>query len=198
MSKRNLLNGLPVDARTLLQKASTAEMDCAHVGGPDRRILFATAMVVRTKMDGERCLVFRSGRDLNLFAKSNSTEREVSRGGRRDCEQKTTSFVADGEIVTLEKGISSFAKRQLRTQLEHPPADLIRKAPAWLGIRPLPGTHKLLLVVAGRYSVGDCDQQPHGNRSHGQQRNRCFRQCNSGRPSVLRGATCRMTLAKSD
>ena len=45
--------------------------------------------------------------------------------------QETASFIADGEIVTFEGAITSFAKLQARMQVRHPSADLIRKIPVW-------------------------------------------------------------------
>ncbi|MGZ3689458.1 MAG: non-homologous end-joining DNA ligase, partial [Bdellovibrionota bacterium] len=84
------------------------------------------------KWDGERCLAFRRGPDLNLFSRN-----QIRLNGRYPelieaiHQQETTSFIADGEIVTFEDGISSFAKLQPRMQVEHPSADLIRKAPVW-------------------------------------------------------------------
>jgi DNA ligase D-like protein (predicted ligase) len=46
-------------------------------------------------------------------------------------QQQTTSFIADGEIVTFDGTITSFEKLQARMQVRHPSADLIRKAPVW-------------------------------------------------------------------
>ena len=37
----------------------------------------------------------------------------------------------DGEIVTFERGVTSFAKLQQRMQIERPSADLRRKVPVW-------------------------------------------------------------------
>jgi bifunctional non-homologous end joining protein LigD len=45
--------------------------------------------------------------------------------------QETASFITDGEIVTFEGAITSFAKLQARMQVRHPSADLIRKVPVW-------------------------------------------------------------------
>jgi hypothetical protein len=47
------------------------------------------------------------------------------------CQQETTSFIADGEIVTFDGEITSFAKLQGRMQVAHLSADLIRKVPVW-------------------------------------------------------------------
>src|SRR5882762_2103787 len=62
------------------------------------------------KWDGERCLAFRRGRDLNLFSRNrirlNAKYPEVVEA---IYQQQTTSFIADGEIVTFDGDITSFA-----------------------------------------------------------------------------------------
>jgi bifunctional non-homologous end joining protein LigD len=75
------------------------------------------------KWDGERCLVFRRGRDLNLFSRNrirlNAKYPEVIEAIHQ---QEATSFIADGEIVAFDGTITSFAKLQARMQVEHPSA----------------------------------------------------------------------------
>jgi DNA ligase D-like protein (predicted ligase) len=46
--------------------------------------------------------------------------------------QARESFIADGEIVTFNNEVTSFAKLQQRMQVEHPSADLVRRVPVWL------------------------------------------------------------------
>jgi bifunctional non-homologous end joining protein LigD len=85
------------------------------------------------KWDGERCLAFRRGRELNLFSRNrillNARYPEI-RGAF--LQQETECFIADGEIVTFKNGVSSFAQLQERMQVEHPSADLLRRVPVWL------------------------------------------------------------------
>jgi ATP-dependent DNA ligase len=66
-----------------------------------------------------------------VFAESNPAEREISRSVEAIHRQETASFIADGEIVTFEGAITSFAKLQARMQVRYPSADLIRKIPVW-------------------------------------------------------------------
>jgi DNA ligase D-like protein (predicted ligase) len=84
------------------------------------------------KLDGERCLVFRNGNDIRLFSRNrkslNLKYPELTEAFR---DQKTAYFIVDGEIVTFERGITSFAKLQPRMQVERPPAELRRKIPVW-------------------------------------------------------------------
>lgn len=85
------------------------------------------------KWDGERCLAFRNGGDLQLFSRNqkrlNEKYPEITAAFHR---QETGSFIADGEIVAFKNGVTSFAKLQQRMQVEHPPANLLRVVPVWL------------------------------------------------------------------
>jgi DNA ligase D-like protein (predicted ligase) len=84
------------------------------------------------KWDGERCLAFRHGRELRLLSRNrkrlNDKYPEITAAFDQ---QEADSFIADGEIVTFNDGITSFAKLQQRMKVEHPPADLLRKVPVW-------------------------------------------------------------------
>lgn len=91
------------------------------------------AWLFEPKWEGERCLVFRRGSELRLLSRNrkrlNERYPEIEAAFRQ---QSATSFIADGEIVTFENGVSSFAKLQQRIQVEHPSRDLIRWVPVWL------------------------------------------------------------------
>lgn len=84
------------------------------------------------KLDGERCLVFRHGDDIRLFSRNhkplNLKYPELTDALR---DQKTAYFIVDGEVVSFERGVTSFAKLQLRMQVERPSAELRRKVPVW-------------------------------------------------------------------
>jgi bifunctional non-homologous end joining protein LigD len=128
MSGRNLLNGLPAEAKTRPQPKWVAPMLATLTD----EVFSRKGWLFEPKWDGERCLAFRHGRELSLFSRNrtllNARYPEVIEAIHR---QETTSFIADGEIVTFEGGISSFAKLQPRMQVQHPSADLIRKVPVW-------------------------------------------------------------------
>jgi bifunctional non-homologous end joining protein LigD len=85
------------------------------------------------KLDGERCLAFRQGGTLRLLSRNrkrlNEKYPEIADALRA---QAIDTFVADGEIVAFEDGVTSFARLQQRMQVEHPPADLLRAVPVWL------------------------------------------------------------------
>jgi bifunctional non-homologous end joining protein LigD len=85
------------------------------------------------KLDGERCLVFRRGHDLDLFSRNrkrlNQKYPEITAAFQRE---ETAVFVIDAEIVAFEGHVTSFAKLQQRMQVQHPTADLLRRVPVWL------------------------------------------------------------------
>jgi bifunctional non-homologous end joining protein LigD len=132
MFGRNLLDGLPVDAKTRLQKRAQPKWVAPMLATLTDEVFSREGWLFEPKWDGERCLAFRRGRDLNLFSRNrirlNEKYPEVVEAIFR---QKTTCFIADGEIVTFDDGITSFAKLQPRMQVAHPSTDLIRRVPVW-------------------------------------------------------------------
>ena len=82
------------------------------------------------KLDGERCLVFRDGRGVELYSRNqkllNSKYPELVRAFEK---QKAAAFILDGEIVAFAGGITSFMKLQQRMQVQHPSAGLRRRIP---------------------------------------------------------------------
>jgi len=146
MADRNPLDGLPAEAKARLRKiaqpAWVAPMLATLTDEPFSR----EGWLFEPKWDGERCLAFRQGDDLNLFSRNhkrlNDKYPEITAAFHR---QKAGSFIADGEIVTFKNGITSFAQLQKRMQVEHPPADLLRKVPV--------GLYLFDLLYLGRYDT---------------------------------------------
>src|SRR6202043_3896675 len=132
MSARNPLDGLPAEAKARLRTRAQPKWVAPMLATLTDGVGSGEGWLFEPKWDGERCLAFRRGRDLNLFSRNrirlNARYPEVVEAIYQD---QTTSFIADGEIVTFEGEITSFAKLQARMQVEHPSADLIRKVPVW-------------------------------------------------------------------
>jgi len=132
MFGRNLLDALPADAKTWLRKHAQPKWVAPMLATLTDEVFSRQGWLFEPKWDGERCLAFRRGRDLNLFSRNrirlNAKYPEVIEAIHQ---QETTSFIADGEIVTFDGAITSFAKLQARMQVRHPSADLIRKVPVW-------------------------------------------------------------------
>ena len=83
------------------------------------------------KLDGVRCLALRSG-DIQLLSRNqkrlNEKYPELVEAFRG---QPSDAFAVDGEIVTFEGAVTSFAKLQQRMQLQRPPEELRRRIPVW-------------------------------------------------------------------
>jgi len=85
------------------------------------------------KFDGERCLVFRRGRDLSLFSRNRKRLNErYPELVEALLSQAPANFILDGEIVAFKSDVTSFALLQQRMQVEHPSAQLIRRVPVRL------------------------------------------------------------------
>jgi bifunctional non-homologous end joining protein LigD len=84
------------------------------------------------KLDGVRCLASRSGNDVELLSRNqkrlNGKYPElVDAFG----EQPSDDLAVDGEIVTFDGAVTSFARLQQRMQLERPSDEIRRKVPVW-------------------------------------------------------------------
>ena len=73
------------------------------------------------KLDGERCLGFRTGGDVRLRSRNredlNPTYPELVTALQN---QSPAPFIVDGEVVAFSKGVSSFSRLQQRLQIDDP------------------------------------------------------------------------------
>ena len=73
------------------------------------------------KLDGERCLGFRAGKDVRLRSRNredlNPTYPELVDAL---ADQSPAPFIVDGEVVAFSKGVSSFSRLQQRLQIDDP------------------------------------------------------------------------------
>jgi DNA ligase D-like protein (predicted ligase) len=85
------------------------------------------------KFDGERCLAFGDRGTLRLMSRNqkelNDRYPEIVEAFRN---QPTAAFIADGEVVTFDGEVTSFAKLQQRMQVARPSLELRRAVPVWL------------------------------------------------------------------
>jgi bifunctional non-homologous end joining protein LigD len=108
MSGRNPLIRLPAGVRVRLRKRAQPSWVSPMLATLTDQCFSRPGWLFEPKWDGERCLAFRSGRDLNLFSRNrirlNAKYPEVLEA---ICRQETTSFIADGEIVSFDGEITS-------------------------------------------------------------------------------------------
>jgi bifunctional non-homologous end joining protein LigD len=127
------LDALPTEAKARLREQAQPEWVAPMLATLTNERFSRKGWLFEPKWDGERCLAFRRGRDLRLFSRNrkrlDEKYPEISVALQR---QVRTSFIADGEIVTFEDGVTSFAKLQQRMQVEDPSAELLRRIPVSL------------------------------------------------------------------
>jgi bifunctional non-homologous end joining protein LigD len=134
-SKRGVaspLNGLPIEAKVRLRKRPQPKWIVPMLATLTDERFSREGWLFEPKWDGERCLAFHCGGQLSLFSRNrillNGRYPEITTAFHQ---QEAKSFIADGEIVTFQNGITSFAKLQARMQVTNPSAELIRRVPVW-------------------------------------------------------------------
>jgi bifunctional non-homologous end joining protein LigD len=108
------------------------------------------AWIFERKLDGERCLAFKSAGQVRLMTRNRkedtSTYPEITEALAA---QQADGFIIDGEIVAFEGSQTKFARLQQRLGVRHPGPDLRAAVPVyfyifdvlWAGdrdVRPLP------------------------------------------------------------
>ena len=120
MSGRILFDGLPADVKARVRNRAQPKWVAPMLATLTDEVFSRQGWLFEPKRDGERCLAFRRGRDLDLFSRNrirlNAKYPEVVEA---IYQQQATSFIADGEIVTFDGDITSFAKLQARMQVAH-------------------------------------------------------------------------------
>jgi DNA ligase D-like protein (predicted ligase) len=106
--------------------------------------------IFERKLDGERCLAFKSGRQVRLLTRNQkedtSTYPELTEALAA---QQASDFIIDGEIVAFDGSQTSFARLQQRLGVRHPGPDLRAEVPVYFyifdvlwadgrDVRPLP------------------------------------------------------------
>lgn len=69
------------------------------------------------KLDGERCLSFHDKKSTNLYSRKPRLLNETYPELRDALKEQPRTFVADGEVVAFEDGVSRFSRLQKRMQI---------------------------------------------------------------------------------
>lgn len=132
MAQRDPLDELPVDAKARLRIRRQPEWIAPMLATLTHERFSRKGWLFEPKWDGERCLAFRRGSALTLYSRNrvrlNDRYPEIATTFQQ---QYTNTFIVDGEIVTFEDGITSFARLQRRMHVQRPSADLLRRVPVW-------------------------------------------------------------------
>jgi bifunctional non-homologous end joining protein LigD len=133
MVNRNLLALLPSESKARLVKRPQPKWLAPMLATLTDERFSRAGWLFEPKWDGERCLVFRREGNLSLFSRNrirlDEKYPEIVAALRR---QRIASFIADGEIVTFENGLTSFEKLQERMKIARPSETLLRSVPVWL------------------------------------------------------------------
>src|SRR5690242_5472144 len=90
------------------------------------------AWLYERKLDGERCLAYRSGDEVLLMTRNqqdvSSTYPEIR---ETLAAQRTAEFVCDGEVVAFDGAATSFSRLQQRLGVRDPSEELRRRVPAY-------------------------------------------------------------------
>ena len=90
------------------------------------------AWIFERKLDGERCLAFRSGRQVRLMTRNHkedtSTYPEITEALAA---QQAGDFIIDGEIVAFDGSQTRFARLQQRLGVRDPGPDLLAEVPVY-------------------------------------------------------------------
>lgn len=121
LDTRNLIAGLPPGVRERAHKRSQPSWFSPMLATLVARPFSGEDWIFEPKLDGERGLVFREGKNLRLLSRNrillNETYPELVGPLAR---QAAESYIADGEIVAFKGSVTSFSQLQRRMQVRDP------------------------------------------------------------------------------
>src|SRR5260370_22203775 len=113
MADRDALDGLPARAKALLRKRAQPKWVAPMLATLTDERFSREGWLFEPKWDGERCLVFRRERDLNLFSRNrirlDEKYPEIVAAFRR---HRVPSFTTNGGIVPSKHCITRLSKCQ--------------------------------------------------------------------------------------
>src|SRR6056297_568782 len=75
--------------------------------------------IYERKLDGERCLVFKKGKEVNLMSRNKKKLNKIYPELLEALENQKYDFIVDGEIVAFENDKTSFSQLQQRMQVKN-------------------------------------------------------------------------------
>jgi bifunctional non-homologous end joining protein LigD len=118
---RSVLDGLSEESRRLLVPERQPDWIPPMLATLTERRFSDPRWIFERKLDGERCLAFRSGSEVRMLSRNreviNASYPEIVEGLRG---QAAGDFVVDGEVVAFEGRQTSFARLQRRMHVRDP------------------------------------------------------------------------------
>ena len=88
--------------------------------------------IFEPKLDGERCLAFKRGKDVKLYSRNKLLLNDGYPEIVRSLARQPRDLIVDGEVIALRNGVASFGELQQRMHVVSPSAALMRAAPVYL------------------------------------------------------------------
>jgi bifunctional non-homologous end joining protein LigD len=133
MTEKNLIEILPEGMRKTVRSEACPKWVSPMLATLTEERFSREGWLFEEKFDGERCLVLKSGKEIQLFSRNRKRLDDrypelVTAFGA----QRAERFAVDGEIVAMDGQVTSFSKLQLRMQVRNPPSKLRRDVPVWI------------------------------------------------------------------
>ncbi|MFP4025471.1 MAG: non-homologous end-joining DNA ligase [Thiohalospira sp.] len=108
------LDLIPEDHKSEVKKKNQPEWVSPMLATLTDKRFSDKAWIYERKMDGERCLVFKKGEEVNLMSRNKKKLNKIYPELVEALVNQKYDFIADGEIVAFENSKTSFSKLQQR------------------------------------------------------------------------------------
>jgi len=113
------LQDLPPKAREKLKKRKHPGWMSPMLATLTKKRFSDPGWIYERKLDGERCLAFRKGKEVRLMSRNRKTiSAQYPELVEALEKQKNDDFIADGEVVAFEGPVTSFSRLQARMHVE--------------------------------------------------------------------------------
>lgn len=117
------LLGLPEDAMARAERRPQPSWVAPMLATLTEKRFSDPSWIFERKLDGERCLAFRQGKELRLMSRNKlQVENHYPEIAEVLAAQDPGDYIVDGEVVAFEGNRTSFARLQRRMQLRDPAA----------------------------------------------------------------------------
>ncbi|MGB8705281.1 MAG: non-homologous end-joining DNA ligase [Gillisia sp.] len=117
----DILENLPEKSKEELKNEKQPDWTSPMLATLTHEVFSDKNWLFERKLDGERCLVFRKGKEVNIMSRNQKnldvTYPEVVQAFK---DQGNNDFIVDGEMVAFEGKVTSFSALQSRMHLKDP------------------------------------------------------------------------------